>query len=194
MIPSSAETLVRSSRRASRLSQKALGERSGIAASSLSLIESGDRIPTVATLERLLAATGRSLVCIPTRRADAATIGERIADAVAGADSASALRHFIQLNDNLAAEHSEVRFALSIAEPAPTGVKHWDAALAGLVEFRLQQEGLPVPAWARDASRRLRRSWTFSGGRYVVPVDRKRVPKAFLDRGVLIDEETLTSY
>jgi transcriptional regulator with XRE-family HTH domain len=190
----SAETLVRSSRRASRLSQKTLGERSGIAASSLSLIESGDRIPTVATLERLLGATGRSLVSIPTRRADAATIGERIADALAGADSASALRHFIQLNDNLAAEHNEVRFALAIAEPAPTGVKHWDAALAGLVEYRLQEEGLPAPAWTREPSRALRKSWTFSAGRYVVPVDRKRVPKAFLDRGVLIDEETLTSY
>jgi len=190
----SAETLVRSSRRASRLSQKTLGERSGIAASSLSLIESGDRIPTVATLERLLAATGRSLVSIPTRRADTATIAEQIADALASADSASALRHFIQLNDNLAAEHNEVRFALAIAEPAPTGVKHWDAALAGLVDFRLQEEGLPVPAWTREPSRALRKSWTFSGGRYVVPVDRKKVPKAFLDRGVLIDEETLTSY
>lgn len=189
-----AETLIRSSRRASGLSQKTLGERSGIAASSLSLIESGDRIPTVATLERLLAATGRSLVSIPTRRADAATIADRIAAALGDGEPASALRHFIQLSDNLAAEHDEVRFALSVAEPAPTGVKHWDAALAGLVEYRLQQEGLPLPSWTRDPGRTLRKSWTFSAGRYVVPVDRARVPKAFLDRNVLIDEETLTSY
>ncbi|MBX3098758.1 MAG: helix-turn-helix domain-containing protein [Salinibacterium sp.] len=189
-----AETLVRSSRRASRLSQKALGERSGVAASSLSLIESGDRIPTVATLERLLAATGRSLVSIPTRRADTATIAERIAAAVREGEPASALRHFIQLNDNLAAEHHEVRFALTIAEPAPTGVKHWDAAIAALVEYRLQEAGLPVPAWTQDPSRTLRKSWTFTAGRYVVPVDRARVPKSFLDRNVLIDEDTLTSY
>ncbi|MDP3208970.1 MAG: helix-turn-helix domain-containing protein [Rhodoglobus sp.] len=189
-----AETLVRSSRRASRLSQKTLGERSGVAASSLSLIESGDRIPTVATLERLLAATGRSLVSIPTRRADAATIAERIAAAVSAGEPANALRHFIQLNDNLAAEHYEVRFALTIAEPAPTGVKHWDAAIAALVEYRLQEEGLPVPAWTRDPARTLRKSWTFTAGRYVVPVDRARVPKAFHDRNVLIDEDTLTSY
>ena len=190
----SAEILVRSSRRANGLSQKALGERSGVAASSLSLIESGERIPTVATLERLLAATGRSLVSIPTRRADAATIAERIAGSLAEGKPADAVRHFIQLNDNLAAEHDEVRFALTIGEPAPIGVKHWDAAIAGLVEHRLDEEGLPFPSWTRDPARTLRKSWTFNAGSYVVPVDRSRVPKAFLDRGVLIDVDTLGSY
>ena len=189
-----ADTLVRSSRRASRLSQKALGERSGVAASSLSLIESGERIPTVATLERLLAATGRSLVSIPTRRADAATIAERIAESLSDDRPADAVRHFIQLNDNLVAEHNDVRFALTISEPAPTGVKHWDAAIAGLVEHRLQEESLPLPSWAKSPHRALRRSWTFNAGRYVVPVNRDRVPQAFLARNVLIDRDTLEGY
>ncbi|CAN5339215.1 hypothetical protein BH11ACT4_BH11ACT4_24290 [soil metagenome] len=190
----SADTLVRSSRRADGLSQKVLGERAGVAASSLSLIESGERIPTVATLERLLAASGRSLVSIPTRRADAATIAERIRTSLDAGLPADALRHFIQLNDNLAAEHNEVRFALAIAEPAPTGVKHWDAAIASLVEHRLQEEGLPVPSWAHKPGRSLSKSWTFNAGRYVVPVPRDRVPTAFLNRKVLIDRETLQSY
>ena len=188
------QTIVRSSRRARRLSQAALSERSGIAPSSLSLIESGERVPTVTTLDRLLAATGHSLIAIPTRRADAATIAERIRTALVEGEPATALRHFIQLNDNLTAEHDEVRFALTIAEPAPTGVKHWDAALAGLVEYRLREENLPVPSWTRHPSRTLRKAWTFNAGRYVVPVDRRRVPQAFLDRRVLIDEETLISY
>lgn len=189
-----ADVLVRSSRRANGLSQKALGERSGVAASSLSLIESGERIPTVATLERLLAATGRSLVSIPTRRADAATIAERIAESLRDNRPADALRHFIQLNDNLVAEHEDVRFALTISEPAPTGVKHWDAAIAGLVEHRLLEESLPLPAWTKSPDRVLRKSWTFNAGRYVVPVERDRVPKAFLDRRVLIDRDTLEGY
>ncbi len=190
----SADLLIRSSRRASRLSQKALGERAGVAASSLSLIESGERIPTVATLERLLAATGRSLVSIPTRRADTATVAESIRGSLDDKRPADAVRHFIQLNDNLVAEHNEVRFALAIAEPALTGVKHWDAAIAGLVEHRLQEEGLPVPSWARDPCRTLGKAWTFNAGRYVVPVSRDRVPKAFLARNVLIDRETLESF
>lgn len=188
-----ANLLVRCSRRASRLSQKELGERANVAPSSLSLIESGERIPTVATLERLLASTGRSLVCIPTRRADAASAADRISTALVEGDSAGALRHFIQLNDDLAAEHNEVRFALAISEPAPTGVKHWDAAIAGLVEYRLSEESLPLPSWATDGSRYLRKTWTFNAGTYTVPVSPERVPAAFLTRKVLIDRDALES-
>ena len=146
------------------------------------------------TLDRLLASTGHSLISIPTRRADTATIAEQISAALNGGHKDDALRHFIQLNDNLVAEHAEVRFALTIAEPAPTGVKHWDAALAALVDYRLSEEGWPLPEWARDPNRKLKKSWTLSAGRYVVPVLRERVPQAFLDRGVLIDHETLVSY
>lgn len=188
-----ANLLVRGSRRASRLSQKELSARANVAPSSLSLIESGDRIPTVATLERLLASTGRSLVCIPTRRADTASAADRISAALSQNDAAGALRHFIQLNDDLAAEHSEVRFALAISEPAPTGVKHWDAAIAGLVEYRLSQESLPLPSWATDESRYLRKAWTFNAGTFVVPVAPELVPEAFLKRKILIDRVTLES-
>ena len=188
-----AALLIRNARRASRLSQVALSERSGIAQSSISLIESGDRAPDWTTVDRLLASTGRGMVAIPTRREDAATIASRIAQAEKGGDDRRAARTFIQLADNLAAEHDEVRFALTVAEPASTGRKHWDAALAALVEFRLSEEGLPLPRWARDPARALSRSWTFRAGDYVVPVDPQRVPKPFLDRKVLIDSDTLVS-
>ena len=190
----SAATLIRNSRRARQLSQGELSARSGVAQSSLSLIERGTRIPTVETLERILASTGYSLIGIPTRREDAATIAGRISRAEAAGRKDEALRHFIQLNDNLAAEHHELRFALAICEPAPTGTKHWDAALAALVDHYLSQQQLPIPAWATDAKRRLARSWTLNAGRYVVPVPRSLVPRAFLERNVLVDAETLTSY
>lgn len=190
----SAPAIVKNSRRARGWSQKELSERSGVAQSSLSLIESGDRSPTVDTLERILASTGHSLVSIPTRRADAATTAARISDALDSGRKDDALRYFIQLNDNLVPEHDEVRFALSIAEPTPTGVKHWDAALAALVDYRLTEEGLPLPKWVKDPSRSLKKSWTFTAGRYVVPVLTERVPEAFLKRGVRVDYETLVSY
>lgn len=190
----SAATLIRNSRRARRLSQGELSARSGVAQSSLSLIERGTRIPTVETLERILASTGYSLIGIPTRREDAATIAGRISRAEAAGRKDEALRHFIQLNDNLAAEHHEVRFALAICEPAPTGTKHWDAAIGALVDHYLSEQQLPVPAWATDVKRRLVRSWTLNAGRYVVPVPRSLVPRAFLERNVLVDADTLTSY
>ena len=133
------------------------------------------------------------MVTIPTRREDAAAIASRIAVAERDGDGARAVRAFIQLADNLAAEHDEVRFALTIAEPPSTGLKHWDAALAALVDHRLSEEGLPVPRWVRDPARSPARSWTFGAGDYVTPVLRDRVPKAFLDRKVLIDRDTLVS-
>jgi len=188
-----AALLVRNARRASRLSQVALSARSGVAQSSISLIESGERAPEWATVDRLLASTGRGMVAIPSRREDVAAIAARIAAAEKQGDDRRAVRAFIQLADNLAAEHDEVRFALTIAEPPPTGRKHWDAALAALVEFRLSEEGLPLPRWARDPSRTLSRSWTFGAGDYVVPVDKQRVPPSFLGRRVLIDRDTLAS-
>ncbi|CAN5334732.1 hypothetical protein BH11ACT3_BH11ACT3_18900 [soil metagenome] len=185
--------LLREARRSSNLSQTALSTKSGISQPALSQIESGDRDPQWETVEKVLVATGKSLVAIPTRRDDAATISARISRAESVGDKARALREFIQLSDNLADEHHEVRFALVIAEPAPTGAKHWDAAIAALVTHHLEQEELPVPGWASDPKRRLKRSWTFSSGEYTVPVDRDRVPRAFLDANVLIDRDALVS-
>jgi transcriptional regulator with XRE-family HTH domain len=164
-----------------------------VAASSLSLIESGKRVPTLDTVEKLLRYAGHSLVTIPTRRENATIIAERIAAAERAGHPDQALRHFIQLNDNLAAEHNEVRYALAITEPASTGIKHWDAALAGLVAYRLAEEGFPAPGWTVGTTRTLGRSWTVNAGRYVVPVDRAIVPKEFLERGVLVDPDTLAS-
>lgn len=188
-----ANVLLRNARRSRSLSQAELGARSGVAQSAVSSIENGTRTPTMETLERLLASTGHSLIAIPTRRSDAATAAVTIGDAIRSGDDARALRTFIQLNDDLAAEHDEIRYALSMAEPAATGVKHWDAAIAALASYRLSEEGLPIPRWVEDPKRKLGRSWTLDEGRYSVPVSRSEVPRAFLDHNVLIARETLTS-
>lgn len=186
--------LLRNVRKRARLSQVAFSAKTGIAQSALSQIENGDRNPNWETVDKILSATGNTLVCIPSRREDASTIASRIASAESRDDKRAAARAFIQLNDNLVDEHDEVRFALTITEPPATGKKHWDAAIAALVTHHLTEEGLPVPRWARDPAKRLKKSWTFTAGSYRVPVDRDRVPAAFLDHNVLIDRETLVSY
>ena len=186
-------TLIRGVRRRLGMSQSELSLRSGIAGSSLSQIESGQRVPTLDTVERLLSSIGHRLIAIPTTREDVASAAAAIADSERDGRPDDAFRHFIQISDNLAAEHGDVRFALALVEPEPTGVKHWDAALAALVEYRMREEGLPLPAWAESADRRLKRSWTINAGTYVVPVDREQVPPEFLSRGVLVDAVTLAS-
>lgn len=186
-------TLVRSTRAQQRLSQTTLAARSGVSQPALSQIESGEREPNWSTLDRILRSTGVGLIAIPTRRADAASVALQLGDALQADDPAAAVRHFIQLSDDLSAEHDDVRFALTISEPPPTGSKRWDAALAGLVEHWLTAESLPLPAWVRDPRRRLGKTWTFGSGRFQVPVPRGRVPRAFLERGILIDSDTLAS-
>jgi len=129
-----AQILARSARAASGLSQTELAIRSGIAGSSLSLIERGKRDPTVATLETLLRATRHTVVTVPTVRSDAARIAVEIGEAIIATDHPSAFRRFLQLADNLAAERGATRVGLTLTEPAPTGAEEWDAAIAALCE------------------------------------------------------------
>ena len=186
-------TLLRAARLSSGLSRKQLSGRSGITEGALSQIERGTRNPTFATLNRALRSTGHSLITIPTLRDDVASIATSMSEALREGRSDRAARDFIQANDNLVAEHGAVRFALALTEPERTGLKHWDAALAGLAAYRLREEGLPLPAWVVDPDRALKRAWTFTAGTYVIAVDRERVPLEFLERGVLIDPATLES-
>lgn len=188
-----ANILARSARAASGLTQSQVANRSGIAGSSLSLIEHGKREPTVATLDTLLRAVRHSVVLIPTVRSDAANIAASIAKAVTAADDASAFRYFIQLADNLAAESGTTRIGLTLTEPATTGSKQWDAAIAALCEFRLNLDRLTVPPWIIRRRKPLASKWEPHTSDYTIPVNIKKVPKEFLRRGVLIEAQTLES-
>ncbi|MEF2976138.1 helix-turn-helix domain-containing protein [Subtercola sp. YIM 133946] len=184
--------LIANARRAQGLTQQALSRRTGIAETAVSSIENG-RDARLSTVERLLAGADHSLIAIPSTRAGAADVAGDIRSAVKARRPDVAARSFIQLNDNLAAEHNESRYGLGLTEPAPTGNKRWDAALAGLVAFRLREEGFPPPTWTTRDSRHLKKAWTFTSGTYLTPVRRSAVPPDFLERGVLIDAASLRS-
>lgn len=186
-------SIVRHTRRARGLTQKDLGQRAAVTAAALSEAERGHRDLRGSTVERLLASTGYQLIAIPTRRADTATLADQVGGALAAGSSDSALRHYIQLADNLAAEHRTTRLALTLTPPPPTGEKRWDAAIAALVEHRLDEEQLPYPDWTAEPARALARSWTLGAGQYIQPVDATRVPARFRTHGVLIDPDFLAS-
>ena len=188
-----AGTLVRSARKSRQLTQASLGRRTRLTQSHLSLIEGDRQNPSFDTVERALRGAGHRLVAVPTVRDDAAAIASEIRADLAFGRPERALRRFIQLNDNLTAEHGAVRFALTITEPESTGSKQWDAAIAALVAHHLSAEKLPVPDWAMHPSRLLKRAWVFGVGPYTLAPDPDRVPAAFRERRVLIDEDTLRS-
>ncbi|MET0886141.1 MAG: helix-turn-helix transcriptional regulator [Mycetocola sp.] len=194
-----ATILARSARAASGLSQSELADRSGVAGSSLSLIEHGKRDPTVATLENLLRATRHSVVTIPTVRSDAAHIASEISTALnntisaSNAADATAFRRFLQLADNLAAEHGATRVGLTLTEPVTTGSEHWDAAIAALCEYRLNADALPVPSWVTERTGSSSEPWSPPSSDYEIPADPAQVPDEFLSRGILIEAATLES-
>lgn len=104
-----------------------------------------------------------------------------------------AVRHFIQLADDLAARHGEARAVIGATRPETTGERCWDAAIAALVEHRLLEDGLPVPPWVTAEEFRVTPSWTFGSGLYDIPVEPERALPAFLRHGVMLDPDTLAS-
>jgi transcriptional regulator with XRE-family HTH domain len=187
-----ASTLVRATRKSRGLTQTALAQKSKVHQSNISAIENG-RDLSVATLETLLRATGHGLLAVPTTRGDAAYFGASIRTELKLGNKLRALRMLIQLNDNLVAEHGIIRGVLGLLEPEPTGHKEWDAALAGLVAWRLGQDGIPLPGWVNNARFFLARPQTLnvdSADPIPSPAD---VPREFLLRGVLVWEDTFQS-
>lgn len=187
-----ASVLVRAARKSRGLTQKDLAQRTNVDQGRVSRVESG-REAEFSTVERFLSGTGHRLYSAPTRRDDAATIAASIRGYLRAGDKYSALRELIQLSDNLSSEHGLVRGVLGLAEPEPTGDRVWDAALAGLVDLRLSEVGLPAPAWVDAPNRRLRSPRTLDvdpADPIPAPAD---VPGEFLERGVLVWRDTLAS-
>lgn len=175
------------------LTQGELARRANFDQSRVSRAESGAQSPTFSSVERLLRGAGNRLISVPTVRGDVASAAQAIRTALEQKSEALAFRHFIQLSDDLAAEHGAIRVALTITEPERTGVKRWDAALAALAELRLNEESLPKADWVADPDRTLRRAWSLGAGPYTLTPRREQVPREFLARGVWADRDSLES-
>ncbi len=187
-----AATLVRAARKSRGLTQQRLAERTRIDQARVSRSERG-RDAEFSTIARLLAGAGYRLYAAPTRRDDAATVAAEIGECLRAGDKQGALRALLQLNDNLVAERGLVRGVLGVAEPETTRDRAWDAAIAGLVAWRLEEEGVPAPEWVNSSARILAEP----RGLDVDPADpvppRSEVPEAFAERGVLVWRDTLVS-
>jgi transcriptional regulator with XRE-family HTH domain len=187
-----ASALVRAARKSRQLTQEQLADRARIDQATVSRSERG-RDAEFATVDRLLAGAGHRLYSAPTRRDDAATIAAEIRKRLRVGDKDRALRALIQLNDNLVAERGLVRGVLGLAEPETTKDPVWDAALAGVVAWRLGEEKLPSPEWVDAQSRFVDQP----RGLDVDPADPvppdSEVPVELAKRGVLVWRDTFES-
>lgn len=189
---SKASTLIRSARKSQSLTQVGLAEQAQVHQSNISDIEGG-RDLSVSTLERLLQGTGHRLFALPIQRADVTEAASAIRVHLKAGNTQGALRTLIQLNDNLVHEHGLCRGVLGISEPEPTGSQVWDAALAGLVAWRLTEEKIPLPTWV-DKPRfflSLPRSLRIDTADPIPTIS--DIPSEFSRRGVLVWADTFES-
>jgi hypothetical protein len=161
--------------------------------SSVAAVETSRTDPRFDTATRLLAAAGYRLYAAPSTRDDIASIASALRLALREGDRERALRDLIQMNDNLVAVHGLMRGVLAVMEPELTGSKLWDAAVAALVAYRLNQEMIPLPPWVHDERRTLKRPRPIKVGRYGIVPPTSEVPAEFLERSVLIWRDTLES-
>lgn len=182
---------LRAARRAAGLTQTELARRLGVDQSQVARAESGRVELSAANLDRYLRACRFRLVAVPTVRATAVELARAIRDALLANESDSAVRFLIQLSDNLVAEDLPYVTSL-VTTPADTGDQRFDAAIAGIAEWRLLQRDLPVPAWIQAIGPLSEQWWIddFGAGDAAVV---EATPEPLRRRNVLVDQIALES-
>lgn len=175
------------------LSLSDAAKKSGIQRSNIAAIENGRRDPTASTIEKI--ATAAHVRLIPVKSDGRTTIAEAsaaLADAVRQNNARRAYRVLAQVANDLTAPDPADRFVLAI-EPPTRISPQWDAALAGVTEWRLRQAQLPLPGWVVDEHGDQNWDWTppMSVATATIPVDLDNVPEPLLKRGVLIEADEL---
>lgn len=187
----SASSLLRQTRRARTLTQRALAQLAGVVQPVVADIERGGRDPSVGTLERLLRPTGHRLIAIPTWAASASETADEIRESLRENRPERALRLLIALSDGLVEQTPDIRVALCVTPPGLCGDPRFDAAIAAVVDHHLRSHRLPVPAWVSDPSRVLADRWTVDLFADDSVVD--ETPIAFRRHGVLLALRELES-
>lgn len=187
-------TITAALRRTRSRSGRSLGwvaARAGIAESNLSTIEHGRREPRAATIDRLAAALDVTFVPVAAGgRSTTAEAADHVAAALAAGDTGTAYRAIVQVADDLASASPYLRVLL--AAEAPIAIEGgWDAFLAGVVEWRLEQVGLPAPEWIRAQVRDPAVPWAPPSA--ILPARPNHVPEPLRRRGIQVEADELTS-
>ena len=166
-----------------------VADHAGLTRTNLSTIEHDRRAPRSDTIDRLAAALGITLIPVATGgRSTVAEAAEHTAAALAAGDTDRAYSSVVQLANDLDTATGYLRVVLA-AEPAPPVAPGWDAFIAAVTAWRLEQAGLPTPDWL--AGTLDSPTWTPPGA--VLPARAEHVPAAFARRGVQVEEHELAS-
>ena len=125
-------------------------------------------------------------------RETASSAADEIRQAHFDGDDEAAYRAFVQLSNDLVDTEHDVKGLLGAEQPDSVSPE-WDAAIAGLVEWRLRQAGLPTPAWVDQVRGDVTWRWAPWPAIRVIKARIDRVPEPFAKRGIWIEEGELDS-
>lgn len=182
---------LRAARHAAGLTQAELAQRLGIDQSQVARAESGRVELSAANLDRYLRACRFRLVAVPTVRATAVDLAVAIKDALKSGERDNAVRFLIQLSDNLVSEDRSLATSL-VAAPADTGDPRFNAAIAGITEWRLHQKSLPIPEWIQESGALHEQWWIDEFGVGDVTVV-QATPEPLRRRNVIVHQIVLES-
>lgn len=160
---------------------------------AISQIETGGRGVSVERFASLLKKTRHRYLVIPTLASSVGEVAESIDLFLQQDDNQAAYREFISFSDSLKKQDQGVRVAITLNAPENTGSELYDAALAALVEYWLNVDSLPVPAWVHEPTRVLQELEHLREGIYGRTPDFEEVLPEFLSHNVLFPAVALES-
>ena len=155
-----AAVVIRAARKRAGLTQKELALRSATTQSAIAAYESGSKEPSMATLDRLIAAAGWAVAwsLAPARAVVHQTV-DAIAQSLHAGDEQEALRLAADLWTGLESMDSADVAAEVETDPGSTGDRRWDALVAGVIERAAHGARVPTPMWTAAKARFLDEWW-----------------------------------
>ena len=188
---SRAATLLSSARRYRGVSGRELARQTASSQPGLVGVENGSTDATTERLDRILRTLGYQVITIPTRLGTASDAGEDARRYLAAGNEDAAFRVALQLAADLTRADAALRVALCVTPPAPTGDPRFDALIAGIVDWELSRDALPIPLWVSEDTRVLSEPWDIEPVPTLREAARRRTPEAFRRHGVYLDADEL---
>jgi len=183
---SRAATLLSSARRYRGVSGRELARRTASSQAGLVGVENGSADATTERLDRILRTLGYQVITIPTRLGTASDAAEEARHFLAVGNEDAAFRVALQLVADLTRADEALRVALCVTPPALTGDSRFDALIAGIVDWELSKDALPIPLWVREDTRVLSEPWDVEPVPTLRESARLRTPEAFRRHGVYL--------
>jgi transcriptional regulator with XRE-family HTH domain len=187
-------TLLKDARATAGITQLELARRAGTAQPAVAAYESGTRIPSIATLQRLLGACEYELElnAHPRIRRGAISLSglaPMIASDLRADRERDALRLLFGFADDFRGSPRPGRTALLREPPPPTGDVRFDAALAGVAEFFAREAEIAAPEWVEQPERFVEPWWFITSRPALDAYTLAHTPAVFARHGVFLSRE-----